>query len=142
MQERQAVPSIQYEETNSYEMIKFKKNEDFDFMIDRFLEFQRDVYETYPYLCKKNEELKDKWSEDFMKEHIELFRYMTFQMNYDKENKITGRIALIRQYQNELKVMDKRIDCNDLIKNDDQVNEFCKILRAARDSVSGKKGKK
>ena len=34
MQERQAVPSIQYEEMNSYDMIKFKKNEDFDFMID------------------------------------------------------------------------------------------------------------
>ena len=127
---------------SSYDMIKFKKNEDFDFMIDRLLEFQRDVYETYPYLRKKKEEkkkiegLKDKWSEDFMKEHMELFRYMTFQMNYDKENKITGRIALIRQYQNELKVMDKRIESNDL------VHEFCKILRVARGSVTGKKGKK
>ena len=67
---------------------------------------------------------------------------MTFQMNFDKENKIMGRIALIRQYQNELKVMDKRVDSNDLIKNDDQVYEFCKILRVARDSVTGKKGKK
>ena len=63
-------------------------------------------------------------------------------MNFDKENKIMGRIALIRQYQNELKVMDKHVESNDLIKNDGQVYEFCKILRAARDSVSRKKGKK
>ena len=91
---------------------------------------------------KKIEVPKDGWNDDFMKEHIELFRFMTFQMSYDKENKVTGRIALIRQYQNELVVMDKNIQSNDLIKNDTQVYEFCKILRAARDSVSGKKGRK
>lgn len=78
------------------------------------------------------------WSEDYMKEHTDLFRFMTFQMNYDKENKITNRIALIRQYQNELTV----VDGNYIIKNDGQVYEFCKILRAARDSVTGKKGRK
>lgn len=36
------------------------------------------------------------WTDEFMKGHMELFRFMTFQMNYDKESKSMSRIALIR----------------------------------------------
>lgn len=51
--ERNNVPNIEYEQMNSYDMIKFKKNEDFEFIIDQMMEFQREVYETYPHLRQK-----------------------------------------------------------------------------------------
>ena len=77
-----------------------------------------------------------------MKEHTELFKFLAFQLNYGKESKLTGRIALIRQYENELSVVDAGVEPNDMIKNDVKIFDFCKILRAAQENVSGKTGKK
>ena len=45
-----SIPQVQYEQMNSYDLIKFKKNEDFEFMIEQLMEFQREVYELFPYL--------------------------------------------------------------------------------------------
>lgn len=68
------------------------------------------------------------WSELFMKEHIDLFKFSTFQINYDHEIKNTSRIGLLRQYESELSVIDGDVKVNDLIKNDAKVYEYCKIL--------------
>lgn len=38
------------EEFSGFEHFKFKKNEDFDIIIERLIEFERDVLENYPFL--------------------------------------------------------------------------------------------
>ena len=87
---------------------------------------------------KKNEEM----TEQFFKRHIELFRFITFQMNYDKESRSISRIALFRQYNSDLIAVDEVFDADFFIKNDQQVFEYCKILRAARDAARGNKKNK
>ena len=63
-------------------------------------------------------------------------------MNYDKESRSTSRIALFRQYNSDLIAVDEVFDADFFIKNDQQVFEYCKILRAARDAARGNKKNK
>ena len=76
------------EELNRFENVKFKKNEDFESLIDRLNEFQRDVLDSYPHL-RSDTKLSlegDGMDEKYFKRHIELFKYLTFQLNLDKED--------------------------------------------------------
>lgn len=126
-------------ELNRYESIKFKKAEDFEFMIDRLIEFRRDVLNDFPYLRKGNVVISDDSEEEisdaFLKQNIELFRYLTFQINYDKEMRSVSRIALLRQYANDLKAITNKFDVNRFIRNKKKIYEYCRILRATRNAA-------
>lgn len=58
------------------------------------------------------------------------------------------RISYLRQYSSELQVCDKNVSVEELIDDEKRLFEFCKILRAARDTVgngvgrNSRKGKK
>ena len=128
------------EELNRFESIKFKKNEDFEVLVDRMNEFQRDVLDSYPHLRVDNARIfpeSDGMDERFFKRHIELFKYLTFQLNYDKEDRSVSRISIIHQYSNDLKAVDENFDPDYFVRNEKKVHELCRILRATRSAACG-----
>ena len=62
---------------------------------------------------------------------------MTFQINFDKEERSVSRIALIRQYSNDLKACDDEFDVDVFVRNEKKVHEYCRILRATRSAARG-----
>ena len=126
------------EELNRFENVKFKKNEDFESVVDRLIEFQKDVLDSYPHLRSDKifVEAEDAIDERYFKRHVELFKYFTFQLNFDKEDRSMSRISLIRQYSNDLKAVDETFD-GDFVKNEKKVHELCRILRATHSAARG-----
>ena len=132
-------------EMTKYESIKFKKNDDFDYIIDRLLEFQREVLDEYPYLRNQcnvsvsfdNDGPDDEFNEHFFKRNIDLFKYMTYQMGYDQENRSVSRVALLRQYTNDLKAISASFNLNAFVKNEKKAFEYCRVLRATRNAAHG-----
>ena len=128
------------EEFNRFEHFKFKKIEDYEIIIEQLIEFERDVLENYPFLRveiqgeKKGNE-GGEIDDHFLKRHIEIFRYMTFQMGFDQERRSVARIAKIRQYADDLAACDEIFDVNLFIKNEKKIYDYCKIPRAARDAA-------
>ena len=127
------------DELAHFESIKFKKNEDFETLIDRMNEFQRNVLDTYPHL-RSDAKISlegDGMDERYFKRHIELFKYLTFQLNFDKEDRSVPRISIIRQYSNDLKAVDENFDADYFVKNEKKVHELCRILKATRSAAHG-----
>ena len=126
-------------EMGRFDCIKFKKNEDFDYIADRMLEFRRELFESYPHLRSKHIEVPDINSgvtDQYFKKNIDVFKYLTFQMNVDKENRSISRIALLRQYANDLKACSDAFDLNFFVKFEKDVFHYCKILRATHNASS------
>ena len=116
-----------------------KKHEDFEVLVDRMNEFQRDVLDSYPHLRVDDTRIfpeSDGMDERFFKRHIELFKYLTFQLNYDKEDRSVSRISIIRQYSNDLKAVDDNFDPDYFVRNE-KVHELCRILKATRSTARG-----
>ena len=127
------------DELNRFEQVKFKKNEDFETLVDRLNEFRRDVLESYPHL-RSDSRISldgDGMDEKYFKRHIELFKYLTFQLNLDKEDRSVSRISLIRQYSNDLKAVDENFEADYFVKNEKKVHELCRILKATRSAARG-----
>ena len=126
------------EQLNRFESIKFKKQEDFETMIDRLVEFQREVLDSYPHLRSDKISFEDDGlDEKYFKRHIEIFKYLTFQLNYDKEDQSVSRISIIRQFSNDLKAVDEAFDPDHFVKNEKKVHELCRILKATRSAAHG-----
>ena len=119
-----------------YDSIKLKKNEDFEYMIDHLLEFRKEVLDEYPILrnqCNSSVSFEgNEFNEHFFKRNIDLFKYMTYQMGYDQESRSVSRIALLRQYANDLKAISDSFDLSNFVKNEKKAFEYCRVLRATR----------
>ena len=126
-----------YDEMLKYESIKFKKHENFDFMIDRLLEFRREVLDEYPNLRNQNVGNVDSndFGEHFFKRNIDIFKYLTYQVGFDQESRSVSRIALLRQYANDLKAISSNFDLNLFIKNEKKACEYCNVLKATRSAA-------
>ena len=125
-----------YDEMLKYESIKFKKHENFDFMIDRLLEFRREVFDEYPNLRNNHANVtSNDFGEHFFKRNIDIFKYLAYQIGYDQESRSVSRIALLRQYANDLKAISSNFDLNLFIKNEKKVSEYCSVLKATRNAA-------
>ena len=124
-----------------FEHIKFRKTDDFELIIDRLMEFERDTLESYPHLrneVKHQERVGEEEGEiddHFLKRHIKLFKYMTFQLCFDRETRSVSRIAKIRQYANDLKAISDVFDVDLFVRNEKKIHEYCKILRDVCDAA-------
>ena len=116
------------------EMDDFKQ---FPFIIvsEKLQEFRRGVLHEYPELRSKDKVddvhfkktcLSVKWGEQFLKNNLNLFNYLTFDLEYDKALNSLSRIALFRKHITELKMVCEGLDVEDCIANEKICFEFCK----------------
>ena len=127
----------------NFECIKFKKCENFEFMIDRLMEFRREVLDEYPNLRNQFSQVVNFDSNDFnqhyFKKNIDVFKYLAYQIGFDQESRSVSRIALLRQYANDLKAISGNFDLNLFIKNEKKACEYCRILKETRNQVREEK---
>ena len=120
-----------YDEMSRFESIKFKKQEGFENMADRMNEFQRDVLESYLHLRVDGQNRitreNDEMDERYFKKHIEIFKYLTFQLNYDKEDQSVSRISIVRQFSADLKAVHEDFDPDFYVRNEKKVFEYCSL---------------
>ena len=131
-----------YDPITNFECVKFKKNENFDFMIDRLMEFRREVLDEYPNLRNQNSYAKDvlnDFDQHYFKRNLDIFKYLAYQVGFDQESRSVSRIALLRQYANDLKAISENFDLNLFIKNEKKACEYCRILKETRNQVREEK---
>ena len=81
--------------------------------------------------------LSVKWGEQFLKNNLNLFNYLTFDLEYDKASDSLSRIALLRKHIVELKMVCGGLEIDECIANENICFEFCKRIRSVRDESDG-----
>ena len=95
-------------------------------MAEKLQKFQSDVFSQHPELREKRKvdnidfvsedidhlkkKASSKWDEEFLKKHLKLFLYLTFDLEFDKATNALSRIALLRKHIYELKVIVPEIE--------------------------------
>ena len=134
----------EYEGIRNYDCVKFKKSENFDLMIDRLLEFRREIFDEYPHFRNEFSQMvhydSNEFDQNYFKRNLDIFKYLTYQMGFDQESRSVSRIALLRQYANDLKAISSTFDLNLFIKNEKKASEYCRILKETRNQVREEKG--
>lgn len=129
-----------YDPMSNFDCIKFKKHENFDFMVDRLMEFRREILDEFPNL--RNEFLSvnsNDFDQHFFKRNIDIFKYLAYQVGFDQESRSVSRIALLRQYANDLKAISANFDLNLFVKNEKKACEYCRILKETRNQAREEK---
>ena len=83
-----------------------------------------------------------KWDEGFLKKHLKLFLYLTFDLEFGKATNASSRIALLRKHIYELKVIVPEIELNEFIQNNNVCYDYCKQVRETCNGESAWKGKR
>ena len=139
-----------FDEMDDFKRFPFLKKDSFIIMSEKLQEFRRVVLDEHPKLRSKDKVndpgfektcLSVKWGEQLLKDNLNLFNYLTFDLEYDKASNSLSRIALFRKHIIELKMVYEGLDIEDYIANKKICFEFCERIGSARDQSDGSSSK-